>query len=585
MNETRFNTGHIDRFWDDSFKDFTYVKVPPLKKEYDQYINKGYDPAYVKSFVGSMYNSSNEMPDWITKGIDNFGLTNCGYCLYRMDQLEIIPEHSDHYETYCRIFNATPDKVFRVVIMLEDWKPGHYFEIDGIGFVNWKAGDWFSWRGDVPHAAANIGTEPRYTLQITGTPMYSGQLNELFAFNVPDFIEKKHPLIDHILQKLNSGKSLDSSQHIMLYMNNRTINELKGVTHSIETRNMLNAEGLHIYLYEPLCSYDIEKIHHAESLNPSFYSEFDKSITPERIRAEELDSIYDYAILNSLENVSVHTCDYNIEIWYTHYADKLKLYCNDVFVMSQPEIITDINENIPNQFMYDYICLNWRYTKHRQLIGTFLASTKGHLSLYFKANIETLGNDLFFDIESWKTKYPQHYERLVRGCEIVENEAPFYVDKFSTSVIDTNQVHYDIWPKVIELLPEESPSLYNYSVNTLSQFYSEIFIDVVTETRYAQPTANISEKTFQPIQYFRPFILVAPPKSLEELRLLGFKTFGEFWDESYDDEFDHGERLAKIFTLLDSIFKMTKDEKMQLYKKMIPTLNHNLNLFKELIKK
>ena len=27
------------------------------------------------------------------------------------------------------------------------------------------------WQADVPHAASNIGTEDRYTLQITGTPM------------------------------------------------------------------------------------------------------------------------------------------------------------------------------------------------------------------------------------------------------------------------------------------------------------------------------------------------------------------------------------------------------------------------------
>jgi len=31
-----------------------------------------------------------------------------------------------------------------------------------------KSGDWISWNYDTPHMAANIGTEPRYTLQITG---------------------------------------------------------------------------------------------------------------------------------------------------------------------------------------------------------------------------------------------------------------------------------------------------------------------------------------------------------------------------------------------------------------------------------
>ena len=50
-------------------------------------------------------------------------------------------------------------------------EPGHYFEFDGEAVANWKAGDYVMWQADVPHAASNIGTEDRYTLQITGTPM------------------------------------------------------------------------------------------------------------------------------------------------------------------------------------------------------------------------------------------------------------------------------------------------------------------------------------------------------------------------------------------------------------------------------
>jgi nitrite reductase/ring-hydroxylating ferredoxin subunit len=52
--------------------------------------------------------------------------------------------------------------------MMEDWKPGHYLEVSGKGFVNWGAGDYFMWKNFCPHAAANIGIEDRYTLQITG---------------------------------------------------------------------------------------------------------------------------------------------------------------------------------------------------------------------------------------------------------------------------------------------------------------------------------------------------------------------------------------------------------------------------------
>jgi hypothetical protein len=54
------------------------------------------------------------------------------------------------------------------LVLLEDWCPGHYFEVAGIPYVNWHAGDIVEWVYNVPHAAANIGLEDRYTLQITG---------------------------------------------------------------------------------------------------------------------------------------------------------------------------------------------------------------------------------------------------------------------------------------------------------------------------------------------------------------------------------------------------------------------------------
>ena len=58
--------------------------------------------------------------------------------------------------------------VRRALILLEDWKPGHYLEVMGVPYVEWRAGQVVEWVYDTPHMAANIGLEDRYTLQITG---------------------------------------------------------------------------------------------------------------------------------------------------------------------------------------------------------------------------------------------------------------------------------------------------------------------------------------------------------------------------------------------------------------------------------
>jgi hypothetical protein len=53
-------------------------------------------------------------------------------------------------------------------VFLEDWKSGHYFEAMDYAYVDWIAGTVIEWTYDTPHMAANMGLEPRYTLQITG---------------------------------------------------------------------------------------------------------------------------------------------------------------------------------------------------------------------------------------------------------------------------------------------------------------------------------------------------------------------------------------------------------------------------------
>jgi len=107
-------------------------------------------------------------PNWVDSLSEQIGLTNCGYNFYRMKQLDIRPEHTDHFKNYAKIYSVEKEDVHRAVVFLEDWKIRHYFDINGYGIVNWKAGDYVLWRAAVPHSASNIGQEMRYTLQITG---------------------------------------------------------------------------------------------------------------------------------------------------------------------------------------------------------------------------------------------------------------------------------------------------------------------------------------------------------------------------------------------------------------------------------
>ena len=148
------------------YLEFEYFKQPLKEWELKLWKDQGY---YHPSFSGEMYNSTNPIPIWTNSIAEQIGLTNCGFVFYRMNTLDIMPPHLDHFETYSRVFNVDVEKAHRAIVFLEDWKPGHYFEYNHKGFVNWNAGDFVLYSSDVLHAASNIGTESRYTLQITGT--------------------------------------------------------------------------------------------------------------------------------------------------------------------------------------------------------------------------------------------------------------------------------------------------------------------------------------------------------------------------------------------------------------------------------
>ena len=98
---------------------------------------------------------------------------------------------------------------------------------------------------------------------------------------------------------------------------------------------------------------------------------------------------------------------------------------------------------------------------------------------------------------------------------------------------------------------------------------------VITETVFSGRRNHLTEKTFKPICMQMPFVMVSTANSLKYLRSYGFQTFGDLWDESYDDECDDDRRIEKIADLLISLDRLSDYEKQNLYQRAIPIIKHN----------
>lgn len=161
---------HINKFWDDEFKQLDYVREPFNDPES---VALWSTQGYTGPFTGVMCDMRKRQPSWNNRFVDFFaarGWKDIGTSYYRMDTGVVLPVHSDLYKRYIDLFKlqGNEHQVYRAIVFLEDWESGHYIEVDGEAITKWRAGDCVEWQYDVPHMAANIGLLPRYTLQITG---------------------------------------------------------------------------------------------------------------------------------------------------------------------------------------------------------------------------------------------------------------------------------------------------------------------------------------------------------------------------------------------------------------------------------
>ena len=107
---------------------------------------------------------------------------------------------------------------------------------------------------------------------------------------------------------------------------------------------------------------------------------------------------------------------------------------------------------------------------------------------------------------------------------------------------------------------------------------AESLLYLVTETVATGRRHHLTEKTFKPIALGMPFVIVGTQGSLRYLRSYGFKTFGDLWDESYDDELDDTkriEKIAQVLKLLDGL----EEHRQDLFESAWEIVEHNWNHF------
>lgn len=109
------------------------------------------------------------------------------------------------------------------------------------------------------------------------------------------------------------------------------------------------------------------------------------------------------------------------------------------------------------------------------------------------------------------------------------------------------------------------------------QYYRDSLINIINETYFFDKRIHLTEKTWKPIAFKQPFIIIGATGSLQHMKDLGFKTFDHFWDESYDQEKNDLRRLQKIFEVFKSIVQWSDKNKKRFMKNAKSVVEYNFN--------
>jgi hypothetical protein len=155
------------------------------------------------------------------------------------------------------------------------------------------------------------------------------------------------------------------------------------------------------------------------------------------------------------------------------------------------------------------------------------------------------------------------------------------VEECYNSKYDRNRIKAvcDQLPKTLTTESDRNYADYGPWSDNNPAAYMNSYFYICTETFTEGPFKSLTEKVFKPIVNFQPFFMVAYPRALNLLKQLGFKTFGDYIDESYDNEPDTARRMAMLNKEILRLSQLPINELHDLYWSMEDILVHNYNHF------
>jgi len=273
----------------------------------------------------------------------------------------------------------------------------------------------------------------------------------------------------------------------------------------------------------------------------------------------------------------------NADVWWNPYSGIKPDQFGHVVVSERGEMVEDLCQQYGWKshyyFYHAWACQDW----FRGYDKTFLiarACDRRPTKTFMSPNRIVAGkrdHRVLFLYNVFKNQLEHNHISAPRICQYENIDISSIATKYCSIYPDITQVLDQAQlPRLFD--GEETQQMTSCWLSNFKEV-TDSLVYVPTETVYFGRRTHITEKTFKAIALEMPFVLVAPAGSLDYMREYGFKTFGDIFDESYDQETNDIQRIEKVVKLLKDLDSLSVKERQQIHRACLPAVEHNYNHF------
>lgn len=305
------------------------------------------------------------------------------------------------------------------------------------------------------------------------------------------------------------------------------------------------------------------------------------------------DNIYDFVddIPNNVDVVGATFFDTNRDAQ-TKVIDKLLQKSSCVVInISEPTDDTQLKKfieinNKPGLHLCGDAVLNYSAPNWETVISWFIAPENFYAT-------KPWAKQLLTQLEPWPNRSAKYMFDCLLGVyrdhrDIIYNQynTSQHKDKFIlTYYFCRSNIEAGVWPNNVGEIDQFHNTVLRGEHETINlswivpvDIYNNSWYSIVAETTCYNLYSQITEKVAKPIVAERPFIAFASQHYLRNLRNLGFQTFANAIDESYDSIEDVRQRMMaawkqvewlctqdpkEVYAILDSVLKHNRQHFLQ----------------------